>query len=185
MSGTTLAGACEDGTGVSIDPQLFRRTCGRFGTGVTVVTTRVEGRTHGMTANAFMSVSLEPPLVLVSIARRAKMCELLEKAGRYGVSILAEDQRELALHFAGRPQEVEIPFGERAGMPVIEGALAHVVARVVQRVDAGDHVLFIGEVEHMGCREGAPLLFFGGRFETLAEAARDAHSEVRDGGARR
>jgi len=178
MIGTTEAG-------VQIDPQLFRRTCGRFGTGVTIVTTRVEGHTHGMTANAFMSVSLEPPLVLVSIGRSAKMRELLERAGRYAVSVLAEDQRDLALHFAGRPQAgLEIPFGERIGMPVIEGALAQVVARVVQKVEAGDHVLFIGRVEHMECRDGAPLLFYGGRFETLAEAARDAHGEGRDGGGR-
>lgn len=169
-----------------VDPMLYRRTCGRFGTGVTIVTTKVGERTHGMTANAFMSVSLEPPLVLVSIAKNAKMCGLIRAAERYAVSILAEDQRDLALHFAGRPQGgLEIPFGERAGMPVIEGALGHVVARVVQEVDAGDHVLFIGEVEHMECREGPPLLFYGGRFETLAEAARDAHSEVRNGGAGR
>lgn len=169
-----------------VDPLLYRRTCGRFGTGVTIVTTRVGERIHGMTANAFMSVSLEPPLVLVSIGRGAKMCGLIREAGRYAVSILAEDQRDLALHFAGKPQEgIEIPFGERTGVPVIEGALGQVVARVVQEVDAGDHVLFIGEVEHMECREGAPLLFYGGRFETLAEAARDTHSEVRNGGAAR
>ncbi len=161
-----------------IDPWLYRRTCGRFGTGVTVITTRLEGRVHGMTANAFMSVSLQPPLVLVSINRRAKMCQLLEHTGRYAVSILREDQKDLALHFAGRPREgLTISFGERCGLPVLEGALGHVVARVVQRVDAGDHVLFIGEVEHMESREGPPLLFYGGRFETLAEAAREAGSE--------
>ncbi len=167
----------------AIDPSLFRRTCGRFGTGVTIVTTRLGERVHGMTANAFMSVSLEPPLVLVSVARDARMCGLLDAAGRYAVSILREDQRELALHFAGRPREgMTIPFGERAGMPVIEGALGQLVTRVVQRVEAGDHVLYIGRVEHMECREGPPLLFYGGRFETLAEAARDARSAVRDGG---
>ncbi len=162
------------------DPVLYRRTCGRFGTGVTIVTTRVGDRVHGMTANAFMSVSLEPPLVLVSIAGRARIRRLVETAGRYAVSILEESQRRLALHFGGRPEkDLEIPFGERCGMPVIENGLGHVVARVVQTVEAGDHVLFIGRVEHMEYREGPPLLFYGGRFESLAEAARDAGSGMR------
>ena len=162
-----------------VDPDLFRRTCARFGTGVTVVTTRLDDLVHGMTANAFMSVSLEPPLVLVSIAREARMARLLPAAGRFAVSILREDMRDLALHFAGRPQpRLEVRFEERGGLPVIAGALGQIVAAVERVVEAGDHLLFLGRVEQLACREAPPLIFYGGRFETLAEAARDAGSEA-------
>ncbi len=148
----------------------FRKTLGRFATGVTVVTVRLGDRVHGMTANAFLSVSLDPPLVLVSVDRRARMHGLLREAGRYGVSVLAEDQRALADHFAGRVQEgLEISFEERAGVPLLEGALAHVVARVVEAHPAGDHTLFLGEVEHLHHREGLPLLFYAGRYGRMAE----------------
>ncbi len=172
-----------DRVGRGVDPELFRRTCARFGTGVTIVTTRLDHLVHGMTANAFMSVSLEPPLVLVSIAREARMARLLPTAGRFAVSILREDMRDLALHFAGRPQDdLEIPFEERAGLPVIAGALGQIIATVERVVEAGDHLLFLGRVDEMACREAPPLIFYGGRFETLAEAARDAGSEGAGGG---
>jgi len=95
----------------SIDPRQFRNALGRFASGVTVITTEHEGRTHGMTANAFVSVSLDPPLVLVSVDNRAQMHQLLALAPRYGVSVLAEDQEMLSNHFAGRATEgLQIPF---------------------------------------------------------------------------
>ncbi len=163
----------------TVDPERFRETCGRFGTGVTVLTTRLGSRVHGMTANAFMSVSLDPPLVLVSVARRARMNRLLAQSGRFGVSVLREDMRELALHFAGRPRRgLSVPFEERLEMPLIRGAVAQIVARVVDIFEAGDHRLFLGRVEHLAAQDGPPLIFFGGRFETLAEAARDADSRL-------
>lgn len=84
-----------------IDPRHFRRTLGRFATGVTVVTVARPEGPHGMTANAFLSVSLDPPLVLVSVDRRARMHAYLAEATRYGVSILARDQEIAARHFAG------------------------------------------------------------------------------------
>lgn len=90
------------------------------------------GNPRGLTANAFMSVSLDPPLVLVSLDNRSRTKPVLERAGRYGVSVLAEEQRALSDHFAGRPQEgLEIAFEERAGVPLLKGALAQVAARVV------------------------------------------------------
>ncbi|WP_243095095.1 flavin reductase family protein [Thermus thalpophilus] len=153
-----------------LDPRLFRQTLGRFATGVTVVSVRTGEGVHGMTANAFLSVSLDPPLVLVSVDRRARTHGLLLEAGRYGVSVLAEGQRDLSDHFAGRGVgEAQPVWREVLGVPLLEGALAHVVARVVEAHPAGDHTLFIGEVEHLGYGEGRPLLFFGGRYHGLGE----------------
>lgn len=96
-----------------IDKREFRNTLGRFATGVTIVTAVEEGNVHGMTANAFMSVSLEPPLVLVSIDHKAKMHQILPKTRVYGISILREDQEAVSQHFAGRPMEHTPPSSGR------------------------------------------------------------------------
>ena len=152
----------------------LRQVMGRFATGVTVVTTVHRGTVHGMTANAFMSVSLRPPLVLVSLGR-CKMSEMLPRSGRYGVSVLAHDQEQFAAHFAGqRVSPVEPEFVWRNEMAVLDGALAHVVCRVIDVHSAGDHVLWIGEVEHVSHRDDEPLLFFAGRFGTLSEVSERA-----------
>jgi flavin reductase (DIM6/NTAB) family NADH-FMN oxidoreductase RutF len=147
----------------------FRRTLGMFATGVTIITTQAGDQVHGMTANAFMSVSLRPPLVLISVDRRAKMNSLLRDGVRFGVSVLAEDQRDLSDHFAGRPREHEPQsrFEVVRDTPLVDGALAHLVARVVRSYWGGDHSLFIGHVEYARYGVGAPLLFHGGRYEQL------------------
>ncbi len=151
-----------------IDPREFRNTLGRFATGVTVITTEKEGQIHGMTANAFMSVSLDPPLVLVSVDNRAMMHKLLPQTKRYGVSILAEDQEPLSNHFARRPVEgLSIPFIVKHGVPVLDGAVAQIVARVVEEHKAGDHTLYIGHVEHVEWTDEKPLLFFTGQYHHL------------------
>jgi flavin reductase (DIM6/NTAB) family NADH-FMN oxidoreductase RutF len=158
-----------------IDARRFRRTLGRFATGVTVITT-VHGETiHGMTANAFMSVSLDPPLVAIAVDHRARMHRLLGETGRFAVSILAEDQELLARHFGGRPQISGQPrFVWRGGLPLVAGAVAHLVCRVVETVPAGDHTLFIGHVEDLDAREGAPLLFYGGDYRCLEVQLHDS-----------
>jgi len=154
--------------GHAFDPRQFRNALGRFASGVTVVTTRHEERPHGMTANAFVSVSLSPPLVLVSVDNRATMHRLLPITGRYGVSVLAEDQEELSNHFAGRTMEgLHVHFTERLGVPLLEGAVAYFVVRVVDAHAAGDHTLFIGEVEHFEARDDRPLLFYSGKYQQL------------------
>lgn len=159
----------ELGAGLEGDPAIaFRRTLGMFATGVTVLTTRRGEHIHGMTANAFMSVSLEPPLVLVSIDRRAKMSDLLHEGTRFGVNVLEAGQTALSDHFAGRPVEgVEPRFELVHSTPLVEGALAHLVARVVRSYWGGDHSLFLGQVEYAFYGEGEPLLFHGGRYERL------------------
>jgi flavin reductase (DIM6/NTAB) family NADH-FMN oxidoreductase RutF len=149
----------------------LRSVMGRFATGVTVVTTTHRDTIHGMTANAFLSVSLRPPLVLVSLGR-CRMSEMLPRTGRYGVSVLGADQEHFAAHFAGqRPSPVEPGFVWHDDLPLLEGALAHVGCRVVDVHPAGDHVLWIGEVEHLNHRDGEPLLFYTGRFGTLREVS--------------
>jgi flavin reductase (DIM6/NTAB) family NADH-FMN oxidoreductase RutF len=149
----------------------LRQVMGRFATGVTVVTTTHRDTIHGMTANAFLSVSLHPPLVLVSLGR-CRMSEMLPRTGRYGVSVLASDQEHFAAHFAGqRISPIDPEFVWHNDLPLLEGALAHVGCRVVDVHSAGDHVLWIGEVEHLSHRDGEPLLFYTGRFGTLREVS--------------
>ena len=169
------ADALELGEGLEGDPALaFRRTLGMFATGVTVLTTRVGEQVHGMTANAFMSVSLRPPLVLVSIDRRAKMGALMHEGTRFGVSVLEARQTDLSDRFAGRVSDdvPEATFEVVHETPLVEGALAHLVARVVRSYWGGDHSLFLGQVEFARYGEGRPLLFHGGRYERLIEDPR-------------
>jgi flavin reductase (DIM6/NTAB) family NADH-FMN oxidoreductase RutF len=155
------------------DPRIaLRRTLGLFATGVTIITTRVGEQVHGMTANAFMSVSLEPPLVLISVDRRTKMCSLLHEGSTYGVSVLCESQSALSDRFAGRAGAEEVDGSEPRfelihDTPLVGGALAGFVSKVVRSYWGGDHSLFLGRVEYARTGEGAPLLFHGGRYERL------------------
>ncbi len=152
----------------AIDSRAFRDTMGRFATGITVVTTVVENAVHGMTANAFLSVSLEPPLILVSVDRRARMHGFLERSGRYGVSILSAQQQAYSQHFAGRPVEgLELKFVWVHDMPLLAETLGHMVATVVEAHPAGDHTLFIGRVEYLRAFDGEPLIFFRGQYRHL------------------
>jgi flavin reductase (DIM6/NTAB) family NADH-FMN oxidoreductase RutF len=170
-----LAEALELGAGLDGDPAIaFRRTLGMFATGVTVITTRSGDSVHGMTANAFMSVSLRPPLVLVSVDRRARMSNLLHEGTRFGVNVLEAGQAVLSDHFAGRAvEDAEEPRFELVhDTPLVEGALAHLVARVVRSYWGGDHSLFLGQVEYAHYGEGEPLLFHGGRYERLVRDPR-------------
>jgi len=158
--------------GPDADPATeFRRTLGRFATGVTVITVAVGDQVHGMTANAFMSVSLRPPLVLISVDRRARTHGLLHEGRRYGVSVLSSEQDALSDHFAGRASGAGQPpayrFESVHDTPLVEGALAHVVARVVRTYWGGDHSLFLGQVEYARYGEGRPLLFHAGQYERL------------------
>ena len=160
----------ELGEGLEGDPAIaFRRTLGMFATGVTILTTRVGVQVHGMTANAFMSVSLRPPLVLISIDRRARMYGLLHEGRRFGVNVLEAHQTGLSDRFAGRIRD-DLPeprFQVVRDTPLVEGALAHLVARVVRSYWGGDHSLFLGQVEYAHHGTGRPLLFHGGRYERV------------------
>jgi flavin reductase (DIM6/NTAB) family NADH-FMN oxidoreductase RutF len=139
-----------------------------FATGVTVLTTRAGEHVHGMTVNAFMSVSLHPPLVLISLDRKTRMCGMLREGSTYGVSVLAQGQSGLSETYARSARDGPEPqFVVVKDTPVVEGALAHIVARVVRTYWGGDHSLFLGHVEYARYGEGEPLLFHGGRYERL------------------
>ncbi|KIL76011.1 flavin reductase family protein [Bacillus badius] len=153
-----------------MDDRLFRNAMGKFATGVTVITTELDGEAHGMTANAFMSVSLNPKLVVISIGERAKMLEKIKESGKFAVNILAAEQQEVSMLFAGQLKEKrEAEFGRIKDMPVIKEALANIVCNVHSTQVAGDHTLFIGEVQEIVLREGTPLTFFEGKYGQLAE----------------
>jgi flavin reductase (DIM6/NTAB) family NADH-FMN oxidoreductase RutF len=148
----------------------FRNTLGRFATGVTVVTALADGETHGMTANAFVAVSLDPPLVLVSLDNQSKIHRIISSASLYGVSVLAEHQRPLSDHFAGRTAEgAQVSFVERAGIPLVDGAVAYFVVRIANAHLAGDHTLYIGTVEYFESRDDKPLLFYAGGYKQLCD----------------
>jgi flavin reductase (DIM6/NTAB) family NADH-FMN oxidoreductase RutF len=153
------------------DPAVaLRQTLGMFATGVTVITTAVGDQVHGMTANAFMSVSLEPPLVLISVDRRTKMCSMLHHGQRFGVSVLAADQDALSDRFAGRADEgaPEPGFAIVHETPLVDGAAAMFVSRVARSYWGGDHSLFLGKVEYAHRDPDArPLLFHGGQYGRL------------------
>jgi len=146
----------------------YRNALGRFATGVSVVTTQYHGRTHGMTANAFLSVSLNPPLILISLHNRCHMHQILPGTGLFGVSVLAEEQEAISNHFAGRSVDgLQVNFISRRNVPLLKGAVAYFVARVVNTHEAGDHTLYIAQVEHFESSAGRPLLFFGGSYQKI------------------
>lgn len=151
-----------------IDPALFRRVMGSFTTGVTVITTEADDAVRGMTANAFMSGSLAPPLCIISVAKKARMHDLLEKAGHFGVSMLARDQEAVSQHFARQgATEPDLSFEHIEGIPVLAGVTASLAAEIDTRHDCGDHSLFIGRVIGLREHDRPPLVYHGGRYATL------------------
>jgi flavin reductase (DIM6/NTAB) family NADH-FMN oxidoreductase RutF len=155
--------------------QLFRTVMGRFATGVTVVTTSLDGEVFGMTANAFMAGSLAPPLCVVSIARAARMHSRLHAAGFFGVSFLSHEQRPLSDHFAGRSILRAPPeFGHLGRTPFVAGAVGAVSAEIVDIAECGDHTLFIGRILDMQADDDEPLLFYGGRYADIGASHRRA-----------
>ena len=151
--------------------QQFRAALGTFATGVTIITARsVEGELIGFTANSFNSVSLEPPLVLWSLARQARSIAVFTKGTHYAINVLGADQMNLAQAFSSKSADrwaaVQFTPGI-AGAPLITGSIATFECFNRSRYDEGDHVIFIGEVERCTHRTGvAPLLFHAGRYYT-------------------
>lgn len=151
-----------------MEDRLFRTAMGKFATGVTVITTKVGDTVHGMTANAFMSVSLNPKLVLISIGEKANMNRLIKESGTFAVSVLNEQQQDLSAYFAGQSKEEKnIRFDTFNDMPVIPDALVNVTCNVHQSVIAGDHTLYIGEVTDLRVQDGEPLGFFEGKYKKV------------------
>ncbi|MFA5702294.1 MAG: flavin reductase family protein [Advenella sp.] len=151
----------------NFNPREFRNAMGEFATGVVVISTDVDGEPHGMTANAFMSGSLEPPLIIVSVACTARMHDRIQRAGYFGVSILSEHQEWCSNHFAGKPMEGKCPQFERIGnVPVLSGANVQIATDLEHVYSCGDHTLFVGRVHTMERPEHPDrgLLFYAGRY---------------------
>ena len=143
---------------------------GTFATGVTVVTVEDGERVHGMTANAFMSGSLDPPLCLVSVAKRARTHALIPAAGRFGVTVLAEHQETTARFFAGSGLEPPaFQFESLAGAPVLGDGVARIAAHLHASLDCGDHTLYVGEVVEAKLAEARPLIYHRAAFRVFAE----------------
>lgn len=159
----------EPGGGSGLTPTQLRRSTARFATGVTVVSAfHPTAGIRAMTANSFQSVSLDPPLVMVSVNNAARMHAAIEAAGHYAVSVLREDQVYVAQHFAGRQDaDFRADFQLWTGVPVLKDALARMSCVLDRAVVAGDHTLFLGSPTRLDTRYGAPLLFYGGEFRTI------------------
>ncbi|MFZ0887318.1 MAG: flavin reductase family protein [Candidatus Binataceae bacterium] len=156
-----------------IDKNELRRVMGHFATGVTIVTTRASnGKVHGLTANALTSVSLVPPLLLLCVDKKAESYPCFAESRLFTVNVLSDSQEELSRRFAvsggEKFERVACRLGAN-GVPVLDGALAHLECRVVDAHDAGDHTIYIGEIESAETREGKPLLFYRGGYRSLGD----------------
>jgi len=160
---------------MSVTQAGFRKALGTFATGVTVITVDHEGLVHGMTANAFASVSLDPLLVLVCVDSRTQTHAHLHARKRFGVNVLTEHQRRISEYYASSDRahkDAEQQAGARFdrtphGTPVLHDALAYLECRLQTTQDAGDHTIFIAEVEDIVVREGEPLLYFRGAYRKI------------------
>jgi flavin reductase (DIM6/NTAB) family NADH-FMN oxidoreductase RutF len=154
-----------------VDQWLYRRTCAQFATGVTVVTTvDAEGHPHGLTVNSFSSVSLEPPLVLVSIDLRNAILGHFISSSWFAINVLAEDQEDLSRRFSSPSENRFLGVGWQpgvSGVPLLESVLAQLECSVVRTFEAGDHAVLIGEVRAARYREGNPLIFFDSGYRAL------------------
>lgn len=154
-----------------VDPHAFRNALGRFATGVTVVTTMADGAPVGVTANAFTSVSLKPPLVLVCLGESLGCLDAFKGSEHFAISVLASDQETISARFAtkgiDRFEHTAWRHSER-GLPILDNVLASIECAKHAQMEFGDHTIFIGEVLTARCViNGDPLLFYGGEFRRL------------------
>lgn len=158
---------------MSIDADRFRAALREWASGVTIVTARHGDAIHGMTVSAFASVSLEPPLVLVCADKSSNTHELISRGGVFAVHVLARGQEELSNRFASKKDEHRRFEGltwrhGATGAPLLAGAVAVLDCRVESAHDAGDHVIYVGRVEHVELGEGEPLVYQRGAYAGLA-----------------
>jgi len=162
---------------VAVSPDDFRGALGSWASGVTVVTTELHGLMYGITVSSFASLSLDPPLITVSLANDNRLPSMIEQSGHFAVSILADDQREISLHFAQPGRVPATAFGHpvptrrwTTGSPLIEGAVAQVDCELEQSVPGGDHTIMIGRVTGAHSDPGKlPLVYFRRDYRSLGE----------------
>jgi flavin reductase (DIM6/NTAB) family NADH-FMN oxidoreductase RutF len=155
------------------DTELFRDVFGHFATGVAVITSAGPAGAGGMTANAICSLSLDPLLALVCFENGARTLPIVREARRFAVNVLSSDQGDLARVFASKVPESEkldgVAHHLEHGMPIIEGALAWAACDLRELLPGGDHTIGIGEIVSLGLGGGDPLLWYRGRYRSLAE----------------
>lgn len=160
----------------AIDGRLFRKCLGQYGTGVAIITMEMEGQRAAVTVNSFASVSLDPPLILWSIAYTSRSYSLFKSGSRFAVNILASSQIDISKHFSSK---IEDKFADVAwatgefGSPLLDGCLAHFECEIYSQVEGGDHLILIGLVRRASRFEGEPLLFAKGQY-SVADSHPDA-----------
>jgi flavin reductase (DIM6/NTAB) family NADH-FMN oxidoreductase RutF len=159
------------GRGGRVASAQFRRACGRFSSGVTIATVvDAEGTPHGLTVSSFTSVSLEPPLVLICLGHRGSAIEAFRASAHFGINVLAEGQRDLAERFTKKGQDRFDGLKWRrgkTGVPLLPGVLAAMECAVRQRIAAGDHDIFVGQMVRARVSHGAPLIHFASHYRRL------------------
>jgi flavin reductase (DIM6/NTAB) family NADH-FMN oxidoreductase RutF len=156
-----------------IEKNQLRQVMGHFATGVTIITTlNKSGQLHGLTANAFTSVSLEPPLLLISVDKKAESWPAFEESKVFTVNILADSQEALSRKFAvsggNKFEGVAYRIGAN-GAPILDGVLTYIECTLFAAYEGGDHSLYLGEIQQAETREGKPLLFFRGGYRALGD----------------
>lgn len=168
MNGIQMTKTSNSAPPPGVHPAEYRTVLGRFATGVTVMTTVCpQGRRAGVTVSSFNTLSLDPPLVLWSLALKAPSLSVFRDAGRFAVNILAEDQAGLALQFARGADDKFLGVATTEGLggvPLIQGAVAHIECEMERRDDGGDHELYIGRTVRTHSSDRHPLIFAKGRF---------------------
>ncbi len=156
-----------------IERNELRRVMGHFATGVTVITTlSKEGKLHGLTANAVSSLSLDPPLLIICVDKKAESYSSFEESGVFTVNILADDQEDISRRFAVSGGEKFEGVAYRRGVngaPILSGALAHLECKLHAAYEGGDHTIYLGLIEEAETREVKPLLFFRGGYRSLGD----------------
>lgn len=163
------AGACYKDS--MIGPDDFRKVLGHFASGVTVITTAdAEGRPTGLTATAFTSVSLDPPLILVCVSHKSQSYGALLERGHFAVNFLRREQEDISKRFATQRLDKFDGISHRMSalqLPILTEALAHLECVTVSRHIEGDHTILVGRVEACDTTAGAPLLYFRGQYASL------------------
>lgn len=155
-----------------VDEAQFKLAMSHFASGVTVISTEHDGTLYGMTVASFASLSLDPPLVLICIEKSVKSHDAIAAAGRFGASMLAEEQSEISNRFASKKIEDRFagqPWSRgELGMPLIDGAICAVECTVTNAIPGGDHTIFVGQVETVRTHDARPLVYFRSGYRTLA-----------------
>ena len=163
-----------ESTPAAVEPDAFRRAMSRLPTGVTVVTALGAGGPSGLTANAVLSLSLDPPLMLAALDRGSRTLRAVEEAGRFGVNVLAAEQAELARSFSTKLEIQEkwdgVAWRERGGIPALDGIVVWVGCELREVLAGGDHVIVTGAVLDVAARDGDPLIVYRGAYIPLGEA---------------